>query len=373
MSAKSLRAKMFIRLLARAATVRRGRTLTALFALVIAAAVATALLNLYVDLESKLTTEFRKFGANVVVVANPNSSLSPEVLTRIRKVLGPNDIAVPFAYAVAKTSSGKPVVVAGTDFDAARRLNTWWSVTSWPKLPNAALVGERAATALDSEADPNTITFDGRPLNFSRGGALRTGGAEDSRIYLPLADFVAWSGIQPSTLELAIAGSPDEVNKTMARIRTSIGENSAEVRPVRQIVEAETRVLSKTRSVLLFSTIIIAVMVALCVLATLTASVLERRKDFAVMKALGSSQQMVNAIFLSESMVLAVTGAICGFLLGSGIAAWIGRVNFHAAVVPRMSVFPAVFAGSVLVAIVSAIVPLTILQKLEPAVLLRGD
>src|SRR6267142_5735733 len=100
MSAKYLRARMFIRLLARAATVRRGRTLTALFALVIAAAVATALLNLYVDLESKLTTEFRKFGANVVVVANPNSSLSPELLTRIRKTLGPDDIAVPFAYVV---------------------------------------------------------------------------------------------------------------------------------------------------------------------------------------------------------------------------------------------------------------------------------
>jgi putative ABC transport system permease protein len=209
-------------------------------------------------------------------------------------------------------------------------------------------------------------------LKFARAGVVRTGGAEDSRIYLPLADFVAWSGIQPSTLELAIAGSPDEVNKAITRIRSTI-EPGFDVRPVRQIVEAETRVLSKTRSILLFSTIVIAVMVALCVLATLTASVLERRKDFAVMKALGSSQRMVNAIFLSESMILAVIGAICGFVLGSAIAAWIGRANFHAAVVPRLSVFPAVFAGSMLVAIVSALVPLSILQKLEPAVLLKGD
>jgi putative ABC transport system permease protein len=368
----SLRAKMFIRLLARAATVRRGRTLTALFALVIAAAVATALLNLYVDLESKLNTEFRKFGANVVVVAHGNGSLPPDLIAKIRKTW-PNDIAVPFAYVVAKTSSGKPVVVAGTDFGAARRLNSWWSVTSWPKTSGSALVGERAAAALDSETDPNAVTFNGRPLKFARAGVVRTGGAEDSRIYLPLADFVAWSGIQPSTLELAIAGSPGEVNQTIARIRTAIADRPIEVRPVRQIVEAETRVLSKTRSILLFSTIVIALMVALCVLATLTASVLERRKDFAVMKALGSSQGMVNAIFLSESMILAVTGAICGFLLGSGIAAWIGRANFHAAVVPRLSVFPAIFAGSLLVAIVSALVPLSILQKLEPAVLLKGD
>ncbi|MCU1307373.1 MAG: efflux pump, inner rane subunit [Acidobacteriaceae bacterium] len=364
---------MFLRLLVRAATVRRSRTLTAFFAIAIAAAVATALLNLYVDLESKLSSEFRKFGANVVVVASQGQSLSPELIANIQKTLPPNGVAVPFAYVVANTSSGKPIVIAGTDFEAARRLNGWWSVTNWPSGPRAVLVGERAAASLGSEADSNSLTFSGRAFQFTRAGDLRTGGPEDSRIYLLLADFVSWTGVQPSTLELAIPGSSEEVNFAIARIRSAIVGTTAEVRPVRQIVEAETRVLGKTRAILLFSTIVIAVMVALCVLATLTASVLERRRDYAVMKALGASKQLVNAIFISESVVLAAAGAICGFILGSGIAAWIGRVNFHAAVVPRFSVFPAVFAGSLLVALVSAAVPLTILQKIEPAVLLKGD
>jgi putative ABC transport system permease protein len=363
---------MFLRLLVRAATVRRSRTLTAFFAIAIAAAVATALLNLYVDLESKLSSEFRKFGANVVVVANQGQSLSPELIANIEKTLPPSAVAVPFAYVVANTSSGKPIVIAGTDFEAARRLNGWWSVTNWPSGSGAALVGERAAASLGSE-EANSLTFGGRSFRFTRAGEVRTGGPEDSRIYLPLSDFVAWTAVQPSTLELAIPGSSEKVNSAIARIRQAIQGSNAEVRPVRQIVEAETRVLDKTRAILFFSTIVIAVMVALCVLATLTASVLERRRDYAVMKALGSSKQLVNAIFISESLVLAVAGAICGFVLGSGIAAWIGRVNFHAAVVPRFSVFPAVFAGSLIVALVSAAVPLTILQKIEPAVLLKGD
>jgi hypothetical protein len=42
-------------------------------------------------------------------------------------------------------------------------------------------------------------------------------------------------------------------------------------------------------------------------------------------------------------------------------------------VVPRLSVFPAVFAGCLIVALVSALLPLTILHKLEPAVMLKGD
>ena len=45
---------MFVRMLLRAAVLRRGRAASALFAMVVAAAVATAMLNLYVDVQAKL-------------------------------------------------------------------------------------------------------------------------------------------------------------------------------------------------------------------------------------------------------------------------------------------------------------------------------
>src|SRR5581483_3514380 len=50
---------MFVRMLLRAAVLRRGRAASALFAMVVAAAVATAMLNLYVDVQAKLQREFR--------------------------------------------------------------------------------------------------------------------------------------------------------------------------------------------------------------------------------------------------------------------------------------------------------------------------
>jgi hypothetical protein len=49
---------MFLRMLVRAAVLRRGRAASALFAMVVAAAVATAMLNLYVDVQAKLQREF---------------------------------------------------------------------------------------------------------------------------------------------------------------------------------------------------------------------------------------------------------------------------------------------------------------------------
>ena len=70
---------------------------------------------------------------------------------------------------------------------------------------------------------------------------------------------------------------------------------------------------------------------------------------------------------------MGTVGAIIGFLIGIGIAAWIGRVNFHAAVVPRVSVWPVVLAGSVAVALLSAALPIGLLRRVQPAIILRGE
>src|SRR5215468_7998200 len=106
---------MFLRMLVRAAVLRRGRAASALLAMIVAAAVTTAMMNLYVDVQAKLQKEFRSYGANVVVVGRDGASLPPDALAKAESVLGGRGMAVPFAYVVARTSNGQSVVVAGTD------------------------------------------------------------------------------------------------------------------------------------------------------------------------------------------------------------------------------------------------------------------
>jgi putative ABC transport system permease protein len=357
---------MLWRLIGRAAAVRRGRTLTALLGITVGCAVATAMLNLYADIDSKLTAEFSKFGANIIVAAKPGEVLSAASLQRTAQALQPGDTAIPVAYAVAKAEDGRPVVVVGADVNKLRQLNSWWSISG--NRDGTALIGERAASALRASRE---LTFKGRTYVLPAGRTLRTGGPEDSRIYIDLPEFEKWPGVAPSTVEIYAAGSNADVTATIQRLQAQLGD--AEVRPVRQIVETETRVLGKTRMVLLASTLMIALMIALCVLATLTASVLEQRKDFALMKALGSSQRAVNAIFISESLAMGAIGAVLGFALGCGLAAWIGKANFHTSIAPHVSLFFPVLIGCLLLTLLSAVIPLAQLQKLQPAVMLRGD
>lgn len=364
------RRSMFLRILLRATLVRPGRSLTALAALAVAATVATAMLNLYTDAGAKLEREFRNYGANLVVIPQ-GTGLPQDSLQQVEATLGGRGIAVPFAYAIAKTSDGSPVVVAGTDMDRVRTLNSWWSVTAWPTAPGDALMGARAAQALAPGAQPFDLSFQGRVLRVKPAGILRTGAAEDSRIYLPMSDFQAWTGVGPSTVEVRAAGSPPEVEETARRL--SAGLPKAQVRPVRQILEAEAQVLGKTRSTILAAVAVILVTAALCVLATLTASVFDRRKDLAVMKALGASERLAHAFFLAEAAALGTTGAVIGFALGVGAAAWIGRANFHAPISPRFDVFPAVLAGSILLAVLAALIPISLLRHVQPAALLKGE
>ncbi len=369
--AQSPHISMFLRMLVRAAVLRRGRAASALFAMVVAAAVATAMLNLYVDVQAKLRREFRNYGANIVAVGKDGASLPSGALSQVESVLAGRGVAAPFALVVARTGDGQPVVVAGTDFERVRQLDRWWSVTNWPRQPQQALIGVRAVPVVSPKDQPFDLSFRGHTIHLTSSGTVQTGAAEDSRVYLALADFVSWTGVQPSTIEVAASGSPEEIAAIMQQIQQVIPE--ADVRPVRQIMEGEARVLGKTRATLLAAAALIILTAALCVLSTLMGWVFDRRRDFAIMKALGASNRLLNGFFAAEAAALGATGAVIGFVLGIGIAAWIGRVNFHSPVVPRFSVLPFVLAGSMVVTLLSAILPISLLRKVQPAVILRGE
>jgi len=348
---------------------RRGRAAAALLAMIVAAASATALLNLYVDVQAKLHDEFRNYGANIVVVAKERSSLPPGAESKIEAILGQRGVAAPFAYVVARTADGQAIVVSGTDFDRVKRLDNWWSVSDWPSHDQEALLGARAAQTIPNQQFD--LSFHGNEIHLKSAGTLHTGGAEDSRIYLPLEEFERWTAVQPSMVEIAASGQPQEVNAIIRELSVALPE--ADVRPVRQIMEGEAGVLMKAKNTLLACSLLIVLTASLCVLSTLLGWVFDRRKDFAIMKALGASQRLIAGFFMTEAALLGAAGALLGFGAGVAIAAWIGRVNFNAAIVPRMVVLPEVLAGSIAVAMIAAIVPTLVLRRVQPATILRGE
>ena len=362
---------MYFRMLYRAAMLRKGQAGAALTAIIVAAAAATAMLNLYVDVQAKLRKEFRNFGANIVVQAKSQQGFTPEELQALKAAVGDHGLAVPFSYVVARDEREQAVVAVGTDFNLARKLNPWWSVSAWPAANGQALVGVRAARVLDASDKPFTLSFNGKRVTLQQAGIVRTGAGEDSRVYITLPEFQAWTGLGPTAIEIAASGTPDEVNALLHTLQQALP--ATDVHAVRQVTEGEANVLGKTRSTLLSSASFIVCTAALCVLATLMGWVFDRRRDFAIMKALGASDGLIAMFVAGEAAALACVGAVAGFAAGIGIAALIGRLNFNAPISPRFSVFPAVLVGALAVTLVATLLPLRLLRRIQPAMILRGE
>jgi putative ABC transport system permease protein len=370
------RGQLFLRLLLRATWVRKDRALTALVSVAVVATIATAALTIYSDLEGRLSREFRGFGANVVVT-KPSGNLTGEELAVMQRIASSGGEVVPVAYAVANLNiegpSGVPVVIGGADLDKLRKLNASWSYEDRKRDRDIgfALVGARVAGAAASHSGDWGLLYGKVAMFISPRAVFHSGSEDDSRIYLPLENFEELTGVHPSTALVRIEGRPQEIQAAVSKLSASLPE--AEIKPVRQITQAQTAVVGKTRSVVLAASAVVLVLIMLCMVATFTSSVLERRKDFAVMKALGASNRAVNFLFAAEAALLALLGAAAGYIVGSGTAFWIGKVNFEAAILPDPALIVPVLLGSVLLALIASTAPLRLLQQIQPAAILRGE
>ena len=175
---------MFLRMLMRAAVLRRGRAASALFAMVVAAAVATAMLNLYVDVQAKLRREFRNYGANIILVGKDGASLPAGRLTQVDSVLAGRGIAAPIrAVSWRALQDGQPVVVAGTDFDRVQQLESMVVGDAVGRRDHRAGAGGRRALPLVSpqgQAFRSQLSRTRRSI-LTPAGTVQTGAAEDSR------------------------------------------------------------------------------------------------------------------------------------------------------------------------------------------------
>ena len=147
----------------------------------------------------------------------------------------------------------------------------------------------------------------------------------------------------------------------------------AEVRPVRQIMEGEARVLGKTRATLYASAILIILTAALCVLATLIGWVFDRRRDFAIMKALGASERLLNGFFAAEAAALGAVGRGAGIRHGNRRRRLDRPCQFPCARSTPLCCFPWCSPEACVVALISAVLPIGLLRRVQPAIILRGE
>ncbi len=400
------RSSMFWRLWWRAVTVKRSQAALALGSLAVGAAVTSMLLNLYGDVRRKMTEDFRSYGANVVIAPGSSGTASgADGSTMVEDTAlqplpqfarqTPGTSFAPILYGVVRVSPDPAdprlpqfanVVAAGAEFGVLRRLNPGWrevgTGVSGDLPPGVCAVGANLAARLHVRegdfiqlhrvAESNAPSFS-RFASYRIATVLTTGAAEDDQVFLPLGalqSFLAISG-RITLVELSIPGETHDVESAVHRLAGLLP--GLEVRPIRQIVYSEGKVLGTIRWLLLSLTILILVTIALCVMATMTAIVLERRKDIGMMKALGAADALLMRLFLMEGASLGLVGGALGYAAGALLAHALAERLFG--VVLRLNAWtpPVVCGLTVALAVFAAQVPVRIVRAIQPTVVLKGE
>jgi len=161
--------KMFMRILGKSILKRKSRIAIAVISVIIGASIATALLSVSLDVSEKVGIEFRKYGANLMVVPKSDTIevgfpgvefgsvteqryINESDLWKIKTIFWRNNVLgfAPFLYQVVSVGDGlnrQNMVLAGTYFDknvvilqpyspndnpmfitGIQKISPWWTV-----------------------------------------------------------------------------------------------------------------------------------------------------------------------------------------------------------------------------------------------------
>jgi len=143
-------------------------------------------------------------------------------------------------------------------------------------------------------------------------------------------------------------------------------------KPIWQIASAEGALLKKLNSVMLLLTILALGASAVAVSTSLMASMAERSKEIALMKAMGADRFQVSAIFLGEVLIVSVSAGVIGYLLGTQLAVLISRSVFNSSIASPLWLFPTAIGSAFLVALAGSVAPLRRALLVEPVRVLKG-
>ena len=111
----------------------------------------------------------------------------------------------------------------------------------------------------------------------------------------------------------------DPLNSPGLAKKINEGVEAQAALPILVIQELLNTFVRPLSTLLFVLAMLIVVVSAIGILVSIYNSMSERRKEIAVMRALGASREMVMAIILCESCMLALLGGICGWVLGRGL------------------------------------------------------
>jgi putative ABC transport system permease protein len=402
----------------------------ALLAVTLGTGVATALGTLALQVGDDLARTLRAAGPNFVLrpegaawrpdatggldVARAGVALPESAVAALRSTFWRNNVlAAAPELDVRLRMSGRDIGATGTWFahDVTTASGPWktglvalhpnWRVEgAWPADTESAVVLGRAL-ARETGArlgEPLLLAAGAREVTARVSGIVDAGGLDDRRLWLPLSlaqdlahrpaevDRVALSAlVKPEPTRAGGFRPPDPARDPQGYERfmctaypaivardLSGAVSGAEVVPLTELVAGEASVVWRLNLLMLMLALAALTASTLGLVSTTTAGVVERAREFGLMRALGATSVQLATLLLAESLVVALAGGALGWLLGTATAALIRGDAFAAPAAAQPLLLPAALLVAAAVAVAGTIGPMRMALRFDPIEALRA-
>jgi putative ABC transport system permease protein len=394
----------------------------AFFAVVLATGLATFLLNWSLNLGDRFNRDLRSYGANILItpvgesLALAGGALNFEQLDglaylkyselpNLQKSFWKNQIVayVPLLPQQVHWQDGN-VVLVGTEFGQRDPLSSFPRIMptialagKWPRSENDAVVGrelaQRFGWKVGDEIALNSVTAQSYRIT----GILQSGGAEDHEIFADIRTVQQMTNHPDSYKQLLVSAmvsaedqlyrqfqqnpkslSPSDLERYSCRpYITSVAQDlsktlsDSEARILRQISKADEKTSARVNWLMFLVTLAGLSASSLTMASTTTAMILQRRKELALMKAIGSSPFFIVLYLLSELLILAIAGSLAGYGLGTILSTALSRTIFQSSFDIKWIVLPLVGFIGFLIIVCGSSWPLRRALALDPAEALK--
>jgi putative ABC transport system permease protein len=320
-----------------------------------------------------------------------------------RHVAGKKDIAGATDVNVIGTWVDHPIELSdGTNFRTGiDKTNPWWRVEGrwFSDNSSESVVGKNLARKFGIRpGDTFTILTccEVAPVPFVVVGILSTDGPEDDAVVVPLNLAQELAGKPGQYRKLYVSAltkpeddfarrdpksmKPDELEKWscspyVSSIAYSIKQvlPGSDVRVIHRVADGEGKILTRVRTLLWLVTFASLLAAALAVGASSAASVIERRTEIGLMKALGAGSGTVGFLLAAEQLLLAFVGGCIGYSLGLVLARFLGTKIFGVPPEPSLLVLGVILVLAGAVTLFGSALPLRRAARFDPAPILRGE
>jgi putative ABC transport system permease protein len=188
--------------------------------------------------------------------------------------------------------------------------------------------------------------------------------------YLSLVGAEQKAGPPSSIYVRAATGHEAAVQSLLGRTANPEAPNEVDVSQPSDVLTARAAAAGAFDSLFLGLGVVALIVGAVGVANIMIISVLERRSEIGLRRALGATQGQIRTQFLTESILLAVIGGVAGVLAGAAATAMYAGSKDWAVVIPPEA-WSGGIASAILIGALAGLLPAVRASRMPPTVALR--